>query len=650
MNIKILDSWLRDYVKTKATAKEIAEKLSLTSVSVEKLERYNNDYIYDIEVTTNRPDLMSVLGLARETAAVLNHLGIKAEFLPLKLNKIETKGLADLIEIKNDPKLVNRICAAILEVDVAQSPNFIKERLETSDIRSLNNLIDITNYVMRTTGHPAHVFDFDRLSTRVLSIREARRGEKIKTLDGKTHILFGEEIVAETDKKEIVDLLGIMGLENSVVTNQTKRILYFIDNNEKSHIRKASMSLNIRTEAAILNEKSLDPKLAFLALGYGIKLYEKLAKGKLISNIIDIYPNKVKTKDIQISEKKINSVIGIDIPIKKSSEILSDLGFENKVSGSTLTVTIPSSRVSDMQKEEDIIEEIARIYGYHNLPSIIAPFKYQVKSSFFINEFFWEERVKKTLKYWGFTECYTYSFVSEQLLEGPEKEAIQIQNPLNEDFVYMRKTLVPSLLKIISENKKRQEIKIFELAKVYLKNGKDLPREVSVLSSVYKKEHASFYEVKGIIENLLTDLGIKNINFKNSEKGGLGASLYIDKEFLGEIEVLDNNLIDFELNFETILKYANLKKEYKSINKFPSVIEDISIVVSREVKTEDIINDIKKHSDLIVNVNLIDEFENSRTFRIIYQDNEKNLTGKDISPLREKIISSLKNTYSAAIK
>lgn len=650
MNIKILDSWLRDYVKTKATAKEIAEKLSLTSVSVEKLEKYNNDYIYDIEVTTNRPDLMSVLGIARETAAVLNHLGVKAEFLPLKLNKVEIKGLTDLIEVKNDPRLVNRICAAVLEVNVAESPNFIKERLETSGIRSLNNLIDVTNYVMRTIGHPAHVFDFDRLATRALNIREGKRGEKIKTLDGKTHILFGEEIVAETDKKEIVDLLGIMGLENSVVTNKTKRILYFIDNNEKSYIRKASMSLNIRTEAAILNEKSLDPELAYEALLYGIKLYEQVAKGKLISNIIDIYPNRVKTKHIQISEGKINSVIGIEIPIKKSSEILSDLGFENRVLGNTLTVTIPSSRVNDMDKEEDVIEEIARIYGYHNLPSIIAPVQYQVKSKPNINEFFWEERVKKTLKYWGFTECYTYSFVSEQLLEGPEKEAIQIQNPLNEDFVYMRKTLVPSLLKIISENKKRQEIKIFELAKVYLKNGKDLPREISVLSGVYKKEHASFYEVKGIIENLLKDLGIGNISFKNSEKGGLGASLYIEKEFLGEIEVLDNNLIDFELNFETILKYANLKKEYKSINKFPPVIEDLSIVLSREVKTEDIINDIKKHSDLIVDVNLIDEFENSRTFRITYQDNEKNLTGKDISPIREKIISSLKNTYSAAIK
>ena len=258
MNIKILDSWLRDYVKTPVTAKEIAEKLSLTSVSVERLERYHDDYIYEIEVTTNRPDLMSVVGLARETATILKHLGIKAEFIPLKLTKPNTKGLANLIEIKNDPKLVHRICAVVMEVQIKESPGFLKERLETSDIRSLNNLIDITNYVMRTVGHPAHVFDFDRLDTKTLTIREARNGEKIQTLDGKEYKLYGGEIIAVNDKHEIVDLLGIMGLQDSVVTKETKRILYFIDNNDKSRIRKASMSLGIRTEAAILNEKGLD--------------------------------------------------------------------------------------------------------------------------------------------------------------------------------------------------------------------------------------------------------------------------------------------------------------------------------------------------------------------------------------------------------
>ncbi len=650
MTIKILDSWLRDYLKTGATAKEIAEKLSLTSVSVEKLEKHNDDFIYEIEVTTNRPDLMSILGLARETATALSHLGIKAQFISPKLVKPEiSKADKNLIEIKNNPKLVNRICAVVMDVKVKDSPQFLKERLETSEIRSLNNLIDITNYVMRTIGHPAHVFDFDRLNTKTLTIKEATRGQRIKTLDGKEHLLFGGEIVAVNEKSEIVDLLGVMGLQNSVVTNDTKRILYFIDNNDKAHIRKASMSLGIRTEAAILNEKGLDTELAYEALLYGIKLFEQIAEGKVISEIIDIYPNKTLEAEINVFESKINSIIGINIPIAVSSKILSDLGFENKILGDRLKVKIPSFRSNDIEIAEDIIEEIARIYGYHNLPSKLPSLEFEATNGS-LNEFFFEKRVKDALKYWGFTECYTYSMVSAQALEGPVEEAVTIQNPLTEDFTYMRKTLVPSLLKVLSDNKKHREIKIFELAKIYLKENNGLPKEQSTLAGVIKKPNANFYEIKGLIEQLLTDLGIRNLTFRSSQKGGLGSSIYTEKEYLGEIEVLDNSLIDFEINFETILKFANLKKEYKPLSKYPSITEDISVVVGDYIKTEDIITEIKKQSELISDVTLADKFKDSRTFHVVYQHPEKNLTNEDIVEVRKKIITSLKDTFKAAIK
>ncbi len=649
MNIKILDSWLRDYVKTAASAKEIAEKLSLTSVSVERLERYKDDFIFDIEVTTNRPDLMSVVGIARETATVLNHSGIKAQFIPLRPSKPDTKGLASLIEIKNDPKLVNRICAVVMDVKIKESPAFLKERLETTDIRSLNNLIDATNYVMRTTGHPAHVFDFDRLASKTLTVKEAARGNRIKTLDDKQHILFGGEIIAVNDENVIVDLLGIMGLQNSVVTQDTKRILFFIDNNDKFRMRKTSMSLGVRSDAAILNEKGLDPELAYETLLYGIKLYSQIADGKVVSEITDIYPNKVKDKKIEVLENKINSLVGVNIPIKKSSEILSDLGFENKIIGNKLEVKIPSFRASDMEIEEDIIEEIARIYGYHNLPSKLPSIEFEAVSNS-IDEFFWEKRVRSALKYWGFIECYTYSMVSSDLLEGPEEEALTLQNPLTQDFAYMRRTLVPSLLKVVFENKKPREIKIFELAKVYLKNSSGLPTEQLMLAGVVKRQNASFYEVKGLLEQLLIDVGIRNLVFKNSQKGGLGSSIYIEKEYLGEIEVLDNSLIDFEINFETVLRFTNLKKEYKPLNKYPSITEDISVVVADDIKTQDLIAEIKKQSELISDVTLADMFKGSRTFHIVYQDPEKNLTNENIAPIRGKIIASLKNTFKAVIK
>ncbi len=649
MTIKILDSWLRDYVKTSATAKEIAEKLSLTSVSVERVEEYKEDFIYEIEVTTNRPDLMSVVGIARETATVLNHLGIKAEFIPPKLIRSEIKGLPSLLNIKNDPKLVNRICAVVMDVKIKESPTFLKERLETTGIRSLNNLIDVTNYVMRTIGHPTHVLDFDRLNSKTLTIREAARGNRVKTLDDKQHLLFGGEIVAVNDKNEIVDLLGIMGLQNSVVTQDTKRILFFIDNNDRFHIRKASMSLGVRSDAAILNEKGLDPELAYEALLYGIKLFEQIADGKVISEIIDIYPEKAKDAEIEVFENKINSVIGVNIPIGKSSQILSDLGFENKIAQDKIKVKIPSFRANDIEIEEDIIEEIARIYGYHNLPSKLPSIEFEIANNSF-NEFFWEKRAKDALKYWGFIECYTYSMVSSDLLEGLEEEALTLQNPLTQDFVYMRRTLVPSLLKVVSENKKHHEIKIFELANVYLKEGGGLPKEQSMLAGVIKKQNAGFYEVKGLLEQFLADFGIKNVTFKNSEKGGLGASLYIGKEYLGEIEVLDKNLIDFEINFELVIKHATLRKEYRPLGKYPPVIEDISVVTEQDAKTEDIIAQIQKESNLITDVSLADTFQGSRTFHIVYQHPEKNLTNEDIVPVRKKIIASLEDIFKAKIK
>jgi phenylalanyl-tRNA synthetase beta chain len=536
-----------------------------------------------------------------------------------------------------------------MDVKIKESPRFIKERLEASDIRSLNNLIDVTNYIMRAIGHPTHVFDFDRLASKILTIKQATRGERIKTLDNKEHLLFGGEIVAVNDKNEIIDLLGIMGLQNSVVTNDTKRILFFIDNNEKSHIRKASMSLGIRSDAAILNEKGLDPELAYEALIYGIKLFEQTAEGKVISEIIDIYPNKIKNGEIEVFENKINSLIGINIPLAESSRILSGLGFENVITGDRIKVKIPSFRTNDIQIEEDIIEEIARIYGYYNLPSKLPLIEFETTNNS-INEFFWEKRAKDALKYWGFTECYTYSMVSSDLLEGPEEEAITIQNPLTEDFVYMRKTLVPSLLKVIAENKKRHEIKIFELAKVYLKENNSLPKEQSMLAGVIKKQNASFYEIKGMLEQLLADFGIKDSTFRISEKGGLGASLYLNKLYLGEIEVLDNNLVDFEINFDIVVKFASLKKEYKALNKYPPVIEDISLITGMNVGTEDIISQIQKQSELITDVSLIDSFENSRTFHIVYQHPEKNLTNEDIAPIRKTLIASLKDKFKAEIK
>lgn len=670
MKIKILDGWLKEYVETKARPQSIAEKLSLTSVSIERIEEYKGDSLYDIEVTTNRPDLMSVVGLAREAAAVLPQFDISAKFNPPKLSEPKPLSTKPLITIQNDPKLVNRVCAAILEVRVKPTPQEIVDRLEASDIRSLNNLIDVTNYVMRTIGHPTHVFDFDRLNTKKLTIRESKKGEEIETLDGKKHVLPGGDIVAVDENGRIVDLLGVMGLENSIVTDQTKRILFFIDNNNPAKMRKTSMSLGIRSEAVQLNEKGLDPDLAMDALLYGIALYEKIADGKLLAPIIDIYLNKPKKKIVKVSEETLRREIGVEIPEKKILEILKSLNLSPVILASdevarpesptmrdpgqarmtkSIECAIPTYR-NDLGIEEDIIEEIARVYGYHNLPSNIPPLTIAETKPLGSDPFYWENRIKEALKYWGFTEVYSYSMVAESMYEGPLDDAVKLRNPLDEDHVYMRNTLVPSLLQVINENKNRKTVRIFEIANIYQKNGTNLPTETRLLAGVLKKPDASFYEVKGTIEQLFWDLGIRETSFKPTSRGGVGADVHIGREDIGSIEVFDDDLIDFELNLELITKHATLKKTYNPLAKYPPVIEDLALIVSEDEQTGNIIETIKSQNDLIVEVSLLDKYETTRTFHIVYMDRSKNLSAEEVAEIRNKIIEKLRDKYKAKLK
>ncbi|MCL4353701.1 phenylalanine--tRNA ligase subunit beta [Patescibacteria group bacterium] len=647
MNIKILDSWLREYLKTGSTPEEIAKNLSLTSVSVERVERYGRDFVYDIEVTTNRADLMSVVGIAREASAILPRFDIKASFLSPEQKLPEIPAGKFPIDIKIDSSLVNRICALVMEVKVGSSPDYIKERLEGSGIRSLNNLIDITNYVMREIGHPTHVFDYDRLKTKNLVIRLSKKGERIVTLDKKERILGGGDIVADNGKGEIVDLLGVMGTLNSVVTSATKRILFFVDNNQESHIRKTSMGLGLRTEAAIINEKGVDPELAKDALLRGIELFLKNANGRIISPILDIYPSKKKKHKLSIPEKTINKIIGIKIPLKLSHEFLGRLGFNPVIKGPSIEVTVPSFRSNDVENKEDLVEEIARVYGYHLLPSAIPPLTKAKNYSLDRDEFAFEARAKNALKYWGFTEIYTPSMISEDLLDGPLGEAVTIANPLNQDLVYMRKSLIPSLLLATRENKTRESVKIFEIANVYRKNDPKLPKEILMLGALIKETGLSFYKVKGVVEQLFLDLGIKNSRFSERKEAGEGTDIYLNKDFAGAIEVLEDNLIDFELDFSLLLKYASRRKIYKPIPKFPPVIEDVRI--STSAPYEQIVSVIKKHGRLVENVSLIDIYKDKKTFRITYRDPKKNLTTQDVSVDREKIYKALENNLHAQI-
>lgn len=648
MNIKIVDSWMREFLETKANPHQIAEALSLSSVSVERTEKNGDDFIYDIEVTTNRPDLMSTLGIAKEASTVLSERGLTAKFKQPIIPEVPKADISFPIEITINPKLVNRIMAVVMEVENKQSPKKISQRLGISGIRSLNNLIDVTNYVMREFGHPAHVFDFDRLSTKKLIIRESKRGELIKTLDDKEYRLLGGDIVADNGDGVIVDLLGVMGTSNSVVENQTKRILFFLDNNNPKNIRQTSMNLGIRTEAAIINEKGIDPNLMDITFKKGVMLYQEVANAKVISKVFDIYPNKSRKHSITVTNRKIQTLIGADIALEKSKEILEKLGFEVKKIKDTLEVIVPTIRSTEVLIEEDIIEEIARIYGYQKLPSIIPSF---LTNNIYhhSNNYHFEEVIKKTLKYLGFYEAYTYSLIPESQFEGPIENALKLRNPLSQDMEYLRNSLIPSLLQVISENKKREVIKIFEMANIYNRFEGSLPKESLMLSAVIKKTGISFFEIKGIVEALCMELGISNLKFKKRSQSP-GADIFIQNENIGYIEILNNNLIDFEINLDKTFIFANFKKIYKPLNKFPSIKEDITFVLEDNTNTEDVVSEIKLQSFLITDVKLIDQYNSARTFRIEYQSEDKNLTNKEISEIRTQIINSISEKFKGSVK
>ena len=648
MNILIPDSWLRDYLTTDATPKQFVAAMSLASVSIERMEKVGDDIVYDIEVTTNRPDLMSIQAIAREASAVLPLQGYKAVFKPHKnINTIQTVEKNSILTIKNDKTLVNRILAVVAEVELGPSPEIVSKRLEKTGIRSINNVVDVTNYIMRELGHPSHVFDYDRLSDHRLIIRKSKKGESIVTLDDKEYELPGNDIVADNGNGTIVDLLGIMGTANSVVTNTTRKIVLFLDNNNPHLLRRTSMELGIRTEAAVLNEKGIDPELMLPTLLRGIELLKKNANAKIISPIIDIYPNKPTKKTITISTEKIQSVIGVKILESTINQILTALGFTVSIDKKGFAVAVPSARSNDVTIPEDIIEEVARAYGYHKIPNSLPIFAEQSYYNQDKNEFYWIEKIKEAFRFWGFNEVYTYSLVSEDLLDGPVENAIKLKNPLNEDRVFLRRTLIPSVLQVSYDNKKRESQKLFELANVYIKNKTGLPDEKLHLAGVIKGVGASFYEGKGVVEQTFKILGIKDYIFEKKNDGIDGAVIKINGVRVGQIEVEEE--VAFEIDFMEMMKYVSAQKIYIERAKFPPIIEDVRIESPAHYSFQKIEKAIKDVSELVYDVALLDVYENKKTFRITYLNRSKTLTNDDINPVREMINASLISKFKAKI-
>lgn len=664
MNIKILHSWLKEYLHTEAKPSEIAECLSLSGPSVEHLEREGNDFSYDIEVTTNRIDAASTIGIAREANATLHQHNFSSKFKPLTV-KAPAMPNREILKLKvSDPHgLSRKIMAVVLDnITIASSSAMVKKRLKTAGIRSINNVIDITNYIMLEVGHPAHVFDYDQIATGTLQFRYAKNKEKIITLDGQTHQLSPQDVVIDDGTGRIIDLPGIMGAENSMVTEKTKKVVLFLEMNEPSQIRKTSMRLGIRTLAATYNENSPDKQTAQACFYRGISLLQEWANGRVASQLIDIDKIKDKPKQQLLPLKSLENYLNVNIPLKQIKTILVDLSFEIiKATTKDLLVNIPSHRKKDINIAADLVEEISRVYGYQNLGSSLPPFYYH-RDPYLLNleEYYEKEKlIRAFFSSRGSLELCNYSMLSKEyhdLFPFDQVNSLQMNNPLSNELVYFRQTILPSLVKAVEVNKGIDSFDLFEIGPVYLPRSGQLPEEKIRLGLLSTESYAV---LMGKIEALLTygnSLALFASKPGSKRKyldSQLSSTLYLDNLYLGEIGQLDYKIKDklkleqtvyiAELDLQLLAKYLYLLKTIKPIVPQTTLIEDLTYTFDGKHYYSQIKQALLARFKRLVKIEFVTCFDNFYTIRLYTQ------VGKGTSILR-KIVQFLEDGYNLKIK
>lgn len=677
MNITVPVSWLRDYLKTDVAAKTLANYLSLAGPSVERIDKHKGDLLLEVEVTSNRPDAFSLYGLAREASAILNFEDQKSALVPpqglnTKLDP-DTKDILTLDVLIKDKSLCPRFTAIIVDnVKIGPSPALIKNRLEACGIRAINNIVDITNYVMLELGQPMHAFDFDKIKGAKMILRQSRGGEKIKTLDGQTRTLPAGSIVIQ-DQERLIDLCGIMGGENSQISKRTKRVVIFVQAYNPLKIRRTTQALAFRTDAAARFEKGIDLEGILPALSRAVYLAKKTAGAKIASELIDVFPNPPKPKTIHLSLQKLTDYLGISLEPVRAVKILLLLGFDAQASAQTITATPPSWRTNDMATQEDLIEEIARIYGYHHLPSKLPQGEIKNEQESDLAKVI---SLKESLKFLGLTEIISYSIISKEFLaltDVKEQKSVELANPLSSEWQFMRPSIIPSLASVVAQNQNLQSnIQMFEVAKTYTKKGNDLPVQDLHLGIIL--QNSSFYTIKGLVENILEILG-REVEFKKMtgksplSEAEQSAVVTSDSKTVGGLGILNQNVADYfkiegtcavaELNLSKIYNLPSAIKSYHPIPKYPPIIEDISAIFDKAILVADIIKEIKKAgSPLIKQVEIIDIYHDEKlgtdkksiTLRLTYQKSDGTPTQEEVQESRDTIETKLAKTLKAHIR
>lgn len=663
MNIKITYKWLLEYLETDADPYEMQKYLSLCGPSIERVDKVEDDYVFDIEVTSNRVDMASVFGVAQEAQSILPQFGKKAtlklnpttEYVFSKIASVSQSAPLD-IKIESDD-LCSRFTAIILSnVKIGNSPDFIKKRLELCDVNSINNVIDISNYLMLSLGQPTHTFDYDKIANHLMIMRESKKKEVLRTLDGKKIVLPGGDIVIEDGSKKLIDLCGIMGGENSMITQDTKNILLFVQTYNKRKIRRTSMTTGQRSVAATYFEKGLDEERVEPTIVYGTELLQKFAGGSVGSKVYDIYPHPYTPKTITIMMTDITRVMGIELLEKTVTSILENLGFTvetpHDASLQQFIITIPSWRKDDINIKEDIIEEVARVYGYHRLPDTIQSSNYVKQPPEIESLFSLQQKIKHFLKHLGLHESMNYSMVSEQLIKTFEMKPenhLMLANTISEEIKFMRLTLIPSLAKNIKDNiGKKQALRFFEIAKVYYPQNNSLPDEQYKLGIAVNSD---FFDLKGIIESILKELHISQYEFQNSSNPLFSSKMQTDLVINGEIAgslgqikplykknlLSDIDIYAAEIDFKALIKHHKLLPTYIAPNPYAVIKLDVTTSIKADQSFAQIRNLAKKTSSLLVDVEFVSQYKNNISYRFVFSSRDKNITEEEAKSELEMI-------------
>lgn len=675
MDIKIPDSTLRKYLQTKAEAEKIAEALTLCGPSVDRLHKATNNYVYDIEAITNRVDSASAFGIAREAATILPLFGIKAELVnsPYEITsshlpKRVSKKLSLVVEIR-DETLVKRFAAIVLDsIVVKESPKQIKEELELAGERSINNLVDITNYLTLCFGQPVHIFDYDKVRGAKMILRESKKGERIETLDGRTHTLRGGDIIIEDGDGRLIDLCGIMGAKNSEVSENTKRAILFVQTYEPKRIRITSLYTQERTLAAQIFEKQPDSRLVIPTLIEGVKLLVEHADAKVAGDSVDLYFMKPAKKSVKLDLKLVNDLIGFKFEPKVVASILTSLGFAvKKLTPGSFEVAVPSFRVHDITIWQDLAEEIARVYGYFRLEGKLPVSSYLSTTTDSLLDH--EYQAKSYLTDLGFTEIFNYSLVGRDIFQKCQMDidhSVSLINPLASEFEYLRRSLIPSLLTDLEDNAGKIEppIRIFELANIYLPDQtakllsglpteqEGLPEERPILA--FAVNGLDYRTTKGYLEALLTKLRIDNVIFKPFEAEDTVGSwqinqtsgVYSGNHFLGIFGSiksavksafnLKGDVYLANLDFSTLSSLTNTNYFYTPLSDYPDMIEDITLTSDKSIGQ--LLQLIKAKSGLITKVIYKNSLKNRHTFTLHFNNPNSNLTQEEVNQIKEGLL------------